>query len=255
MINVTDGQLWNLNGLYHGVDAPELEHDLAKGVEDAQRFRLNYQGKVASLNAGGLLSTIREYEALQELLLKPQLYAHLLFAADSEDDRHKTLSQRAMEFGNQMSRELLFFDLELMAIDDATFATLLQLKELSPYAHFLESVRRFKPHTLAEREEQLLKLKSLTGVDAFSRLFDELSSSYRFELEMDGETRQMTGEELLALVHHPDHSLRERAFSLFLDRHRADALVYGAVFNTITLDHSQELELRSYPSPMAPTHL
>ena len=94
-------------------------------------------------------------EALEETLAKPQLYAYLLFAADSGDDTFKRLSQRAAEFGNRMSRELLFFDLEIMSLPDESFNGLVQDGRLAGYRHYLESVRKFHPYTLTEREEQL----------------------------------------------------------------------------------------------------
>ncbi|HET6419766.1 MAG TPA: M3 family oligoendopeptidase [Geobacteraceae bacterium] len=247
--------LWDTTRLYPSPSAEELEKDIRDATEQSAVFRAKYFGRVASLDAAGLGAAIREYEKLQELVVKPQLYAYLLFAADSEDDLHKMLSQRTAEFGNKMSRELLFFDLELIGLEDGSYAALAADERLAGYRHFLESLRKFRPHTLAEREEQLLKLKSLTGVDAFTRLFDELSASFRYRLEIEGEEREMTGEDLLGLLHHPDAALRERAFSTFLKRHEDEGITYSTVFNTIALDHSQELELRNYGSPMEPTHL
>jgi oligoendopeptidase F len=248
-------QTWNTVTLYPAPDSPELERDFAEGSRCAKIFRENYLGKLASLDAGELAGALREYEALEELIVKPQLYAHLLFAADSGSDLHKTVSQRAAEYGNLMSREMLFFDLEIMAIPDEAFAPLAAAAVLSGYRHYLESIRKFRPHTLPEREERLLKQKHLTGAEAFSKLFDELSASFSFTLTVDGVEREFTGEELLGLLHHPDAELRERAFSAFLKRHEEHRIVYAAVFNDVALDHAQELEIRGYGSPMEPTHL
>ncbi len=247
--------LWDTARLYPSPLAEELDRDMEDGAARASVFREKYYGEVAALDAAGLREAVTEYEKLQELIVKPQLYAHLLFAADSEDDTNKRLSQRTAEFGNKMARELLFFDLELIQLPDDLFARIIDDERLARWRHFLESLRKYRPHTLPEREEQLLKLKSLTGVDAFSRLFDELSASFRYRLEIEGEERELTGEELLGLLHHPDASLRERAFSTFLKRHEEEGIAYSTVFNTVALDHAQELELRGYGSPMEPTHL
>ena len=251
----TTTMLWDTTPLYRSPDAPELEADLAKGASEAKAFRDRYLGKVSSLDATGLRDALRCYETLSELLVKPQLYAHLLFAADSDSDANKMLSQRTAEFGNLMGRELLFFDLEIMGIPDERFAEIAADECLAGYGHYLQIVRKFRPHTLTEREEQLLKLKNLTGSEAFSRLFDELSASFRFRMELEGEEREFTGEELLGLLHHPDSSVRERAFATFLKRHEEEAISLGAVFNNVALDHGQELDLRSYRHPMEPTNL
>ena len=246
---------WDLTPLYPSPDAPELTADVETARQQAAEFRESYSGRVAELDATGLLAALRRYESLSELIATPQLYAHLLFAADSGDDTNKCLSQQTAEFANLMSRELLFFNLEIMAIPDERFAAVAADPCLEPYRHHLAQVRRFKPYTLTEREEQLLTLKSLSGVDAFTRLFDELSASLVYEMELDGEVREFTGEELLSMLHHPDGTVRERAFTTFLGKHEEQEIVLGSVFNTVLLDHSQEIELRGYDGPMAPTNL
>jgi len=247
--------LWDTSRLYPGPASAELERDLESAGEQTKAFREAYLGKVAGLDSAGLLTALTSYESLEELIVKPQIYAQLLFSGDSRDDVNKRLSQKAAEFGNLMGRELLFFDLEIMAIPDDAFARLAADPRLADYRHHLELVRRFKPHTLPEQEERLLKLKNLTGVDAFTRLFDELSASISYRFDLDGEMREFTGEELLGLLHHPDRELRERAFATFLDHHAKHGLVFSSVFNNATLDHGQELELRGHKSPMEPTNM
>lgn len=255
MENETTNLLWDTTPLYPSPASAELEGDFSAFAEQAEQFRQSYLGKTAALDAAGLLKAIFAYETLQELIGKPQIYAQLLFAADSVDDTNKALLQRAAEFGNLMARQLLFFELEIMGIPDEAFDSLNADERLANYRHYLASVRRFRSHTLPEREEQLLKRKDLTGADAFSRLFDELSASFSYRMTVDGEEREFTGEELLGLLHHPDPALRELAFATFLTRHAEHSIVYSAVFNDITLDHFQELELRGYSTPMEPTNI
>ncbi len=255
MKNRPENLLWDTKRLYASTASPELEADFTGAEQKTFEFRAKYAGKVASLDAAQLKEALRELEMLQETLVKPQTYAYLLFAADSEDTENKKLSQRAMEFGNRMSQELLFFELELIALGKNRFLELAGDTSLSGYRHFLESLRRYRPHTLPEREERLLKEKSLTGVEAFSRLFDELSSSFRYQFDLDGETHEMTGEELLGLLHHPDSSVRERAFTAFLGKFQEQSIPFNAIFNNAALDHGQDIEIRNYRGVMEPTHL
>ena len=252
---MTDELTWDTTPLYPSPTSAELTASFEAGTAEVAAFRERYRSKVAALSAEALFTALNEYETLQETLAKPQLYAHLLFAADSENDDYKRLSQKSSEFGNLMGRELLFFDLEIIQMEEAPFQERLADSRLANYRHFLEILRTFKKHTLSEREESLLAQKGLTGVQAFCRLFDEVSSSLRYTLELDGEVREMTGEELLALLHHPDAAVRERAFSTFLKRHQENEILFAAVFNNVALDHGQDLELRDYAHPMEPTNL
>ena len=248
------GTRWDLSPL-----APESDEDftlqLAEAVETAISFGRQYRGGISSLEPQALLAAIREYEQLQAAALKPQYYAHLIFAEDSTSESARKLSQQAAEAGNRLSRELLFFDLEIMALPENQFEALNSQSCLQNYRHYISSSRKFQPHTLPEREEQLLKLKDLTGCTAFTRLFDELSASFRFTMEIDGKEQEFTGEELLGYLHSPDRELRERAFSIFLVKHGEQSLIYSTIFNTIALDHGEEMKLRDYSQPMQSTNL
>src|SRR5208337_3475072 len=102
--------LWDTAPLYPSPVSPVLEWDFAAAAVQAEAFRQRYLDKTVELDAAGLLQALVAYEALQEQISKPGMYAHLLFAADSEDDTNKALSQKAAEFGNLMTRQLLFFD-------------------------------------------------------------------------------------------------------------------------------------------------
>jgi oligoendopeptidase F len=134
-------------------------------------------------------------------------------------------------------------------------AVLLAAPEMAEYRHYLETVRRFKPHTLSEKEEQLLNHKQLTSTSAFEQLYEELSGSLRFRLTIEGEERELTDGEVIALLHHPDRELRERALTTFLETHAGHSLVLTAIFNNILLDHKIDCELRHYDDVVMPTHL
>jgi len=116
MILKNDTALWNMTLLYPSTASHELESDFSSTATMTAQFRKKYFGNVAALNGKQLKSALVELECIQEALVKPQTYAYLLFAANSEDIETKKLSQRAMEFGNRMSREILFFDLEVISL-------------------------------------------------------------------------------------------------------------------------------------------
>ena len=246
---------WNTALLYSAPDSPDLEAELCSFETMATKFRQRYFEKIAHLDSPALLTAVQEYESMQVMMSKPFCYAHLLFAADSGNETNRSLSQRCSELGNRLSQQLLFFDLELMNLDDTQFEALCSLAEAGKYQHFLRSIRKFRPYTLKENEERLLTRKNLTGLSAFTKLFDELSASFRFTMELDGKEQELTGEELLSLLHHTSPDVRYRALTLFLERHGEHGIVYNSVFNNMALDHGQEMELRKYDSPIQPTNI
>lgn len=256
----TDSEVrWDLTSLYRGPEDPCWEGDLESAREMARIFRRDFRGRIASdhLTPELLVGALRRYEELQRKGLKPYLYAQLLFSADSGPSRHKALLARVRETWSDAAEEVLFFELEILRIDEERFAFLLKNEEVAGYAHYLHQIRANAPYTLPEEVEQALKRKDLTGRDAFTQLFEELTSAFRYSFSFPGsqEEKEVTGEELLALLHHPDPRVREESFATFLHKHADNALVLSSCFNNILLDHGKEVELRRYPDIMTPTHL
>lgn len=254
-----DKLCWDLTPLYASPDDQRLLEDLSAAHDEALRFRTTYHGQVnaAGLTAVLLSDALRRYECLQLKILKPYLYAQLLFSADSSNPQHTRMVAQVREAWQTIHEETLFFELEVLLLDDSVYRSLVVDASLAPYAHYLATVRAHAPYTLSESVEQALKRKDLSGKDAFVQLFDELTAGLRYRYRFPGETeeRQTTGEELLALIYHPERMVRETAFATFLDKHAEQALVLTSCINNILLDHGKEAELRRYPDLMTPTHL
>src|SRR5689334_7141616 len=172
-----------------------------------------WRGRLGDLDARGLADALVEYEAIQELAQRPGFFAGLLTAADTQDSVALALEQRTAELHAELRTLLVFFELEILALDDAQMAALLADDALARYRHFLTQLRRFKPHALSEPEERALTRKDLSGRTAFVQLYDELSGSLQFRIDDE----ELTEGELLALLHHPDGERRRRALRTLLE--------------------------------------
>ncbi len=252
-----EGVCWDLGGLYASPDDARLEADLAEARRLAEVFAQTYRGRIESGQVDGpaLAQALAEYEAIAELQHRPAFYASLLFAANTQNQPVQQLVQHTRETATSIENLLVFFSLELIALTDEQLAHLLTTPELQDYQHHLEVVRRFKPHTLSEKEEQLLNHKNLSGKQAFVQLYDQLSGSLRFPLTRDGEEYILTDGEIMALLRQPDSDLRERALATFLETYAQHSLVLTSIFNNLLLDHKIECEQRQYAEVTLPTHL
>lgn len=254
-----DNLRWDLTPFYVGLDDQTLSEDLAAAHRQSERFRADFHGRIdcAGLTPSRLHAALKGYEALQLNILKPYLYAQLLFSADNTKPGHGSLMAKVREAWQAIHEKTLFFELELLALGDDVFCPLLMAAELAPYTHYLTALRAHAPYTLSEPVEQALKRKDLSGREGFVQLFDELTASliYRFRFPAEDTEREATGEELLSLLYHPDRHVRESAFATFLEKHAEHALTLSSCFNNILLDHGKEAELRRYADLMTPTHL
>jgi oligoendopeptidase F len=247
---------WDLSDLYQGPDDPHFLQDLERSRARAGEFQAAYKGiSITSLKSPDFLRALKEYESIQEGGLKPFLYASLLFAEDTQNDRYKALMQGAKEHWSELENQLLFFRLALVGLSEDHLQTLLTYEPLKAYEHSLQFLRRFREFTRGEREEEIINLKNMTGRSAFMTLFDEFTGSFTFHLTVEGEEKEMTGSEMLSLLYSPDRELRERAFGSFLSHHEKNGLVLTAIFNALILDHKVEDQMRGYQGPMHRTHL
>ena len=242
---------WDLSSLYAGLDDPRIAYDLDAAQRAAVAFAERYRGRVPALDAPALATAITAYEDLEELGRRPGFYAHLRFAADTQNDGARRLVDRTREAGVALANTLTFFELDLKAIADDVFARLAADPALALHRHWLGLVRRRRPYTLSEPEERIVNQKNLTGRGALAQLFDELSGSLRFHV--DG--RELSGEQVLSLLYEPDRGLRERAYTAFLDTYAGHGIVWASVLNGLMQDHRLECELRHLPDAVLPTHL
>ncbi len=104
---------------------------------------------------------------------------------------------------------------------------------------------------LSEAEERVINLKDLTGSSAFQKLYNEYTSSYSFEFELDGEIKKMNGSELRSMRMNPDASVRKRAMETFFARHEKDGLILASIYNNIVKDKHIEDELRGFEEPIS----
>ncbi len=93
----------------------------------------------------------------------------------------------------RFSTELLFFGLEWAAVDDDHAERVLADAAVDEYRHWLEALRRYRPHLLTEPEERILTEKSVRSSSAWSRrLYLELLSGLRVDLDGGEQSMEVT---------------------------------------------------------------
>lgn len=246
---------WNLADLYAGPDDPALERDLERSVSRARDFRRRYRGCVAHLSAEELAHAVKELEEISELAARYSAFAELLHAADVQPPAHGALLARTQETASTVRQELMFFDLEWIALDEDRARQLLRQPALAPYRHYLDKLRRYRSHVLSEPEERILEEKANTGPRALARMFDEELSLATFTVEYAGSRREMNESEVLALLYEPDRALRRAAAEGLSHGLAQQARRLGYIFNVLAQDHASDDALRRYSDPMESRHL
>ena len=241
---------WDLEPLVDGrgvagVDAAlDAADELAAGIEKRR-------GTIADLDAAGLAELMHEMAELAEQIGRAGSYAGLRFAVNTADPELGALMQRVEERGTAINTRVLFFELEWAALSDERVDELLADDRLTFVRHHLRSARRYRPHLLSEPEEKILAEKDVTGSSAWSRLFDELTST--ITIELNGETVGL--EQGLSLLASSDRSVRQSAAAGVTEGLAPGLRTRAFVFNTLLADKATDDRLRAFPSWLASRNL
>jgi oligoendopeptidase F len=233
---------WDLSDLYDGGDDPRLEADVQEAEEAAAAFRERYYGRVAELSAAELAEAVDERERIESILTRAIYYAHLWFSTNMADPPRGALVARLTEKGAALDTQLLFFGLEIADLEDEAAEAVLAEDVLERWRHWLRSVRKFRPYLLTEPEEKIFTEKSVSGVSAWGRLYEELLGAIRVEL--DGV--EVAIDEAMSKLYSGDRDERRRAAEAVTDALQPGLRTRTFIFNTIVLDKSIDDRLRSY---------
>jgi oligoendopeptidase F len=253
-----EGIRWDLSDLFSSHDDPRIEAILnnchARAAAFAARFRPVMEHP-ETLTAAPLLDALKELEIIYEALGRVRSYAGLLYAADTANPDYQNLEQRVEQRSTEIRNLLLFFEIQWLKTEDLIAHRLVGDATLQTYSHYLQSLRRFRPHTLTEPEEKVINEKDNTGRNAFGRLFSEMTSSLTFALEKDGRKENLNLSQVLSLFHEPDRMLRQRAMDLLYDGLSQHGQVLTFIYDNLIQDHLTMDHLRHYSHPMVQRHL
>ena len=235
---------WDLSDLYDETEEARLRSDLDEAAEAAARFGERLRGRVAELSATELGEALAERERIESVVDRAQSYAYLRFSADTSDETRGALMQLTLERAKYVDQDLLFFDLEWLAVDDDRADALIG-ETPERYRGFLRAARRYRPHVLSEPEERLDTQKDLTGRSAWTRLHEQLIAELR--VRYDDESVSV-GEALARLMVTTSHDDRSRIAEGMTEALAPGLRTRAYILNTIAAERAAEDRLRGYPT-------
>ena len=243
---------WNLTDLYPSEDSPELARDMEWLETACAEFANDYEGKLAGLDADGLLAAVQRYEQIDVIAGRIMSFAGLrYYQITTDSDRAKFMAD-AQDKITAYTTPLVFYGLEFNRLDDDHLAAMLDTNaDLARYKPVFDRMRAMKPHQLSDELEKFMHDQSTVGSAAWNRLFDETMAG--LEIEVDGETLNL--EATLNLLTEQDRSKREAATHALADVFQDNIKIFARVHNTLAKEKEIEDRWRKMPSPQAGRHL
>ncbi|MFW5713993.1 MAG: M3 family oligoendopeptidase [Brevefilum sp.] len=245
---------WSLKDLYDGFDDPKYKaafDEVRRGVENFQAYREQLSPDISE---DLFISIITPYEHFYRLVSRLDGFAQLAFAQDTQNQEAQAAVAEVDQFKAEMSNRTLFFNLWWKGLDEENAQRLLDAA--GDFRYWLVTMRNFKDFTLTEPEEKVINIKDVTGVRALNMLYDSITNRYTFKIEIEGEEKEMTRGELMALVRERNPDLRARAYQTLFSVYEEDSTILGQIYQNIVRDwRNENINLRGFKSPISVRNL
>ncbi len=243
----------------------DLSDLVADPVKQFDRYLKDLSAKVARFEAArpDLSATMPEQSFLNLLTLSEQIardsgrlgaYSYLWFSEDTKQLQARSFKTKVEEHLTTLQNRLLFFDLWWQSVDEKNAERL--MANSGDFRYHLETIRRFKPHTLSEPEEKIINIKNITGQSAVHQLYDVVTNGFTFTLRVGGKKKTMNREALTAYLRSPKARMREAAYREMYRVYESQQDLLGEIYKTLINDWKAEnLQLRHFKTPLASRNL
>lgn len=243
---------WDLSDLYASPDAPEFKRDMDWLEKACADFAAAYEGKLAGLDAKGMLECVLAYEKIDLIAGRIMSFIGLRYYQNTTDPARAKAMSDAQDKVTVFTTPLVFFSLEVNRIDDGVLEGWFAANaDLARYKPIFDRLRAMRPYQLSDELEKFLHDQSTVGAAAWNRLFDETIAGLEFEI--DGETRGLEG--TLNDLTDQDRTKREAAAREVARVFGENVKLFARVHNTLAKEKEIEDRWRKMPTPQTGRHL
>lgn len=250
---LTEPTTWDLSELVEEPSDTCLSQHLRtldRSARDFESLRDSLDPQMASTD---FLEILERYQEVLEQLSVLESYGSLWFAEDTQSQAALTFQSRVAQAAAETSNRILFFTLWWKSLSDEEAEALLpSAQDRGDEVHYLTDLRRFRPFTLDERNEQIITLKDTDGMAGLLTLYSVLTNRLEFRLDVDGEERMLTRDTLMSYVHSPDPEVRAAAYQEQYRVYGRDETPLAQIYAHRVRDwHNELVGLRGYTSPIS----
>ena len=240
---------WDMSSVFPSVTDPSIDKTIDEINKMASDLVKNYQGKIEKLDAKGLLKLLQDYEEYLVENGNIGMYARLSFAANMTLPETQHLNDKMSKVQAENGKKLAFLSLDIGNLVYNNKGLIID-PILSNYKHFLEKLVRQVPHQLSEIEEQLIIEKDQFGIRGWQQLQSKWLNTRMFDVEVEGEMKQLSYGQANALLPHKDRNTRKSANKSIYGLLGNDGEVFSSGLRNIANDWVAVTARRKYDSEM-----
>jgi oligoendopeptidase F len=245
---------WSLTDLFPSQDSPEMEAAFADLETQVSDFEQGRQELSSGIAPDAFMQFVERLESISQLAHKIYSFASLRFYSNTQDQVAQTFMARVQQFMADIQNRTLFFSLWWKGLEDSDAERLLE--HSGRYQYWLKEMRLFKPYTLSEPEEKIINIKDVTGQQALEKLYETITNRYTYKVELEGEQKELTRDELMVYSQHHDPNIRAAIYQELYRVYGEDSLILGQIYESMVRDWGNEqVGLRGFTSPISARNL
>ena len=214
---------WTIDEMYPNEES--IEKDIQKVKELIEEVK-RYKGILAD-SEENIFKALNISEEASRILQNLYVYTHMKSHEDTRINKNQSNATKTDMLSTELSMATSYMVPEIIAMDNEKLENYLKTEKLSHYKKYVDDILRLKPHTLNEREEELLAaVADLSGVP--ENVYDMLSfADLQFpEIEDEnGEKVRVTHSNFSLFLKSKDARVRKDAFEAMYG-------IYGQYKNT-----------------------
>jgi oligoendopeptidase F len=216
MSATASGVTWDLSRFFPAFDGPEMQQFKKVLADDiaSMRQKAGALGPLDAETAAAWEAVVLTGEGLESRLAHLSAYLGCLTAAHAEEEAYA----RERAAAAALRAEFEKCDVELLrafkAVGQAAFEAFIARERLKPVAHALRRVRQRAGFSMSSAEEILAAGLNVDGLDAWGRLYDQVTGKLAFEfVDKNGKTEHRPISQWRTLMSDPDREIGRSAFA------------------------------------------
>lgn len=246
-------QRWNLEALYQGFDDPKYSEDY-NGITDLiEKLNLTLEGFDNNPVKEQLTIYLKQYSQLLTLIEKYSSFAELTLSVESSNQVALNAVERIEALMPNISGIEVKFQETLQQIKG--IEEFLTDEELKEYSFFINDLLNRSKYTLDTNSEKIISEMMNTGSNAWSKLQNQLTSTFLVDIEVDGEEKHLPLPIVRNMAFDSDPIIRKKAYDAELKSYDKVAKSSAACLNAIKGEVITLCKMRGYQSPIEMTLL
>ena len=240
---------WDLSKMYKS--DKDIENDISE-INKLTPEILKYKSHIMD-SSSSLYEFLKLTEKQDRILSKLYVYAKMNYDTDTTNNDSKALKMRIDKINEQLNELYTFIEPEMLSASyDTVLDYIKENKALDEYRFYLESIFRFKDHSLSLEQEDIF-VRALNAFGNCSEAFSNINNAdidLGYVKDESGENVKLTASNYINFMKSKNRDVRKNAFSSMYN-------YYKSLKNTLSSTYVGQIKedlfvtnVKKYPSTL-----